>query len=132
MEFDQLPPGSGVDIYRKLTHNGFVTIRDARFLILATLADQSLHGYGIISEVKKISDGRVKLGPGTLYGTLDRLKDEGLIEESGTEEVDGRLRRYYRITEDGLAAVRSEAADRAATLRAAEEHISPRLRGASA
>jgi PadR family transcriptional regulator len=100
--------------------------------MLAALADEPLHGYGIISEVKKMSGGRVKLGPGTLYGTLDRLRDEGLIEASGTEEVDGRFRRYYRITKDGLDAVRSEAADRAATLRAAEERLSPRLRGASA
>ncbi len=107
-------------------------MRDPSFLILVALADQPLHGYGIISEVKRISDERVKLGPGTLYGTLDRLKDDGLIEESGTEEVDGRLRRYYRISKDGLDAVRSEAADRAATLRAAEERLAPRLRGASA
>jgi len=107
-------------------------MREATFLTLAALADQDLHGYGIISEVKRLSGGRVTLGPGTLYGTLDRLSDQGLVQPSGTEVVDGRLRRYYRITEGGLSAVRSEADERAATLRAANERLVPGVRGALA
>jgi DNA-binding PadR family transcriptional regulator len=107
-------------------------MREATFMILAALSDQELHGYGIISEVKKLSGGRLKLGPGTLYGTLDRLSDQGLIKPTGTEVVDGRLRRYYGITGTGLSAVRSEAADRAETLNATTQRLHPRVRGALA
>ena len=107
-------------------------MRDATFLILAALADQELHGYGIIGEVKKLSGGKLTLGPGTLYGTLDRLTEQGLIQPTGTEVVDGRLRRYYGIKSTGLSAVRREAADRAETLQAATERLHPRLRGALA
>ena len=107
-------------------------MREATFLILAALADQDLHGYGIIGEVKVLSGGKTILGPGTLYGTLDRLTEQGLIQPTGTEVVDGRLRRYYGITETGLAAVRSEAEDRAATLKAAAGRLRPHIRGALA
>ena len=107
-------------------------MREASFLILAALADQELHGYGIIGEVMKLSGDRLKLGPGTLYGTLDRLSEQGLIQPTRTEVVDGRLRRYYGITGTGLSAVRSEAAARAETLQAATERLHPRVRGALA
>jgi PadR family transcriptional regulator, regulatory protein PadR len=104
------------------------SMREATFLILAALADQELHGYAIIGEVKDLSGGRVKMGPGTLYGTLDRLSEQGLIESTRTEAVDGRLRRYYAITDNGLEAVRNEAAARAAVLDAASERLKPRRR----
>lgn len=107
-------------------------MREATFLTLAALADQNLHGYGIIGEVKKLSGGRINLGPGTLYGTLDRLTEQGLIEPTGTEVVDGRLRRYYGITGSGLSAVRNEADQRAATLRAAAKRLGRGVRGALA
>jgi DNA-binding PadR family transcriptional regulator len=108
------------------------SMREASFLTLAALAGQDLHGYGIIGEVKKLSGGRLILGPGTLYGTLDRLSEQGLIEPKGTEVVDGRLRRYYGISGAGLEAVRSEAENRAETLRAATKRLQPRVRGALA
>ena len=101
-------------------------MRDPSFLILAALADQELHGYGIIGEVKALSGGRVKLGPGTLYGTLDKLTEQGLIEPRGTEVVDGRLRRYYGITGNGLSAVKDEASHRDEMLRAAASRLRPR------
>jgi DNA-binding PadR family transcriptional regulator len=107
-------------------------MREATFLTLAALADQSLHGYGIIAEVKELSGGRVNLGPGTLYGTLDRLTEQGLIQSKGTEVVDGRLRRYYGITGSGLSAVRDEADGRAATLQAANARLGSGVRGALA
>jgi len=107
-------------------------MRDATFLILAALADQELHGYGIIGEVKSLSGGKLTLGPGTLYGTLDRLTEQGLIRPTRTEVVDGRLRRYYGITGNGLSAVNCEADDRAATLQAATVRLKPRIRGALA
>lgn len=107
-------------------------MREATFLILAALADQDLHGYGIIGEVKTLSGGKTTLGPGTLYGTLDRLTDEGLVQPTGNEVVEGRLRRYYGITGTGLSAVRAEAEDRAATLQAAAARLRPRVRRALA
>jgi DNA-binding PadR family transcriptional regulator len=78
-------------------------MREVTFLILTALADQARHGYGIIQEVTTLSGGRVTLLPGTLYTALDRLAAEGLVELSGEEVVDGRLRRYYRLRDDGRA-----------------------------
>jgi DNA-binding PadR family transcriptional regulator len=85
-------------------------LREPTFLILAALAPQPLHGYAIIGEVADLSGGRLALRPGTLYGALDRLADEGLLESDREEVVDGRLRRYYRLTDDGAAVLEREAA----------------------
>jgi len=79
-------------------------------MILTALADGSQHGYGIITEVGEISGGRVNLRPGTLYTALDRLRADGLIEADREEVVDGRLRRYYRLTPDGAERLSTEAA----------------------
>jgi PadR family transcriptional regulator, regulatory protein PadR len=102
------------------------------FLILVALSGHELHGYGIIGEVKQLSGGRVKLGSGTLYGTLDKLTEQGMINPTRTDVVDGRHRRYYGITGAGLSAVRSEASARQETLRAANRRLHPRIRGAPA
>jgi PadR family transcriptional regulator PadR len=83
-------------------------MREPTFLILTALADEPRHGYGLINEVDRLSDGRVALKPGTLYGALDRLADDGLVARDREEVVDGRLRRYYRITPDGERALRAE------------------------
>ena len=76
-------------------------LREPTFLILTALAAEPLHGYGLIAEVARLSDGRVSLRPGTLYGALDRLVDAGLVAVEREEVVDGRLRRYYRLAETG-------------------------------
>jgi DNA-binding PadR family transcriptional regulator len=81
-------------------------LREPTFLILAALAPEPLHGYGVIREVEKLSEGRVCLRPGTLYTALDRLAGEGSLTAEGEEVVDGRRRRYYRITEQGLDVLR--------------------------
>ena len=60
--------------------------------------------------VLDLSDGATKLGAGTLYGLLDRMSDAGLVEACGEEVVGGRLRRYYRLTDDGSAALVGETA----------------------
>jgi PadR family transcriptional regulator, regulatory protein PadR len=86
-------------------------MQEASFLILTALAGGSQHGYGIVTDVQQISDGRVVLKAGTLYTALDRLTAEGLIEPEREEIVDNRLRRYYRITRDG-AELLAEEADR--------------------
>jgi PadR family transcriptional regulator, regulatory protein PadR len=76
------------------------------FLILAAVAPAPLHGYGIIQAVDRLSGGRVRLRAGTLYAALDRLVGDGSLVVDHEEVVDGRLRRYYRITGDGLAVLR--------------------------
>jgi DNA-binding PadR family transcriptional regulator len=83
-------------------------LREPTFLVLTALAGGPLHGYGLIAEVDRLSDGRVSLRPGTLYGTLDRLTDDGHVTADREEIVDGRLRRYYRLTPDGETALRAE------------------------
>ena len=67
-----------------------------------------MHGHGIIKEVKSLSEARVQLPPGTLCGALDRLKNDGLVEVTGEERFEDRLRRYYRLTDAGIAALRQE------------------------
>jgi DNA-binding PadR family transcriptional regulator len=83
----------------------------ATFQILLALADGERHGYAIMREASERTEGTVRLGPGTLYGSLKRLLEEGLVEEGG-ERVDPRLgeerRRYYRITKFGVSVVRGE------------------------
>ena len=80
------------------------------YFILAALLDVALHGYGIIKKAADLSDGQVRLAAGTLYGALDRLAAEGLLAAEGEERVEGRTRRYYRLTDGGRQAVREEAA----------------------
>jgi PadR family transcriptional regulator PadR len=82
---------------------------EATYYLLAALLDERLHGYGIIKKAASLSGGSVKLTTGTLYGALDRLVGQGLVVSDGEEEVGGRLRRYYRITDEGAEAVRAEA-----------------------
>jgi DNA-binding PadR family transcriptional regulator len=76
-------------------------MREPTFLILAALAGGRLHGYGLIQTVQALSGGRVVLRPGTVYGALDRLENDGLVVDDGEETEQGRVRRYYRLTERG-------------------------------
>jgi PadR family transcriptional regulator PadR len=87
------------------------------FFVLTALADGPRHGYGIVGDVDELSQGRVRLKIGGLYGVLDRLAAEGLIEPDREESRDGRLRRYYRLTRDGRGALAEEAELRAASAR---------------
>lgn len=102
-------------------------LREPTFLILTALAAAPMHGYGLIREVAALSDGRVSLRPGTLYGALDRLVDAGLVAVEREEVVDGRLRRYYRLTGDGEATLTAETE----RLRRNVEAASTRLRARS-
>jgi DNA-binding PadR family transcriptional regulator len=89
---------------------------------LTALVGEPRHGYGIVGEVEKLSVG-VRLKIGSLYGILDRLVAEGLVEFDREEPHHGRLRRYYRITNAGLTAVSAEAARQAANVRTATRRI---------
>jgi DNA-binding PadR family transcriptional regulator len=84
-------------------------MQEATFLILTALAGASQHGYGIITDVEQISDGRVRLRAGTLYTALDRLRADRLIEVEREKIVDSRLRRYYRLTPAGRELLAAEA-----------------------
>lgn len=84
-------------------------MQEPTFLILTALAAGPKHGYGVMQEVSELSGGRVKLRPGTLYGALDRLTEQGLIAVGGEEIVDGRFRRFYELTDDGITALEDEA-----------------------
>ena len=94
----------------------------AAFHILLALAGEDLHGYAIMRQVAQQTDGRVRLGPGTLYGSIKTLLEAKLIEELD-ERPDTALgaerRRYYRLTSSGLKLVRSEAEKLAHLLRVA-------------
>jgi DNA-binding PadR family transcriptional regulator len=90
----------------------FLPLTPAAFHILLALADSEKHGYGIKQEVEAMSDGQIKLGPGTLYGTIKRMLADGWIEESDERpdpELDDERRRYYRLTDLGGKVVRAEA-----------------------
>src|SRR5256885_7230083 len=78
--------------------------------ILLSLAAEDRHGLGIAADVKAFTGGRVALGPGTLYGTMKRLLDAGLVEDLGqpSADDDDPRRRYYRITARGRRALEVE------------------------
>jgi PadR family transcriptional regulator len=104
------------------------TMREPTYFVLAALLDGRLHGYGIIKRATELSDGRVRITAGTLYGAIDRLIERGLVAPDGEETVSGRLRRYYRITGEGERVV----AEEAARLRTASEVVARRLHPAEA
>lgn len=80
-------------------------ITDVEYLVLQGLAQKPIHGYGLKKAVEDLTNGEVKLSLATLYDTLHRLLDNGLIRRLPDEEVEGRLRRSYHVTPNGEAAV---------------------------
>jgi PadR family transcriptional regulator len=85
-------------------------VTEQALFILASLARGELHGYGIAHDVEELSQGLVRLTAGTLYGALNRLTEDGLVAETREQVVDGRRRRYYRLTSAGQAVLAEEAA----------------------
>lgn len=106
------------------------SLQEPTFLIMAALAAEPRHGYGVIQDVAELSDGRVVLRPGTLYGALDRLTEQGLVAVDREEIVDGRLRRYYRLTDSGAAVLSEEARRLATNAEAAVARLRGRTRAA--
>jgi DNA-binding MarR family transcriptional regulator len=82
-----------------------VPLTPAVFHILLALVGQERHGYDIMQQVKSDSQGAVKMGPGTLYGSLDRMIDAGLVTKGNTQDP---RRIYYKLTTLGLATLRAE------------------------
>src|SRR5712691_2296339 len=91
----------------------FLPLSPATLHILLSLAGEDLHGYGIMQEVLRQSEGRYKLGPGTLYDNLQRLTAQGMVQEvarrAPSEAVDDDpRRRYYRLTPGGRGVLSAE------------------------
>jgi DNA-binding PadR family transcriptional regulator len=94
----------------------------AAFQIMLALADGDLHGYAVMRQVEEQTGGRLRLGPGTLYGSIQTLLEGKLIEEvdrPGNSKGGSERRRYYRLTIAGRKLARSEAEKMAAVLRVA-------------
>ena len=91
--------------------NTFSPLTLAVFHILLALSSGERHGYGIMKQVEADSQGKVTMGPGTLYGSLKRMLDAGLVTESEKRvdpEMDDERRIYYQITDTGAQALESE------------------------
>jgi PadR family transcriptional regulator PadR len=101
-----------------------VDLRPASYFVLASLLDGPLHGYAIASRARELSDGAVRLTAGTLYGALERMAAQGLVQLDREEVVDGRLRRYHRLSDQGREAVVREA-DRLAAAARVVQHPRP-------
>jgi len=89
---------------REIEPRDFSALTPAVLNILLALADEERHGYAIIREVEERTEGKTRLGPGTLYGSIKRMLADGLIEESDERPdpaLDDQRRRYYRITDFG-------------------------------
>ena len=105
-------------------HQPAPLLTPAVFHILLALADGESHGYGIMQDVERFTNGETRLGPGTLYRSIQRMLVDGLIEElaiSLHDETDEDRRRYYRLTPKGLSVATREA-ERLADLVDAARH----------
>jgi DNA-binding PadR family transcriptional regulator len=109
---------------RSIPHPGeLLPLAPAMFHILVAVADQDRHGYAIMLDVAARTDGALKLSPGTLYGSIKRMLEEGLVVELSDRQrpdEDDERRRYYRITAFGRAVAQAEAARLATLLRQAK------------
>jgi DNA-binding PadR family transcriptional regulator len=93
----------------KETPNTFLPLSPATLHILLSLAGEELHGYAIMQEVQRQSEGKYKLGPGTLYDNLQKMIDRGLVEELGKKPGDeDSRRRYYRLSMLGRGVLTAE------------------------
>src|SRR5580658_5484049 len=112
----------------KVNFDKFLPLSPAALHILLALASEDRHGYGIMQEVARQSDGRYKLGPGTLYDNLQRLLETGIVEEMsrGSSAKDPR-RRSYRLTGFGRRLLLTEITRLEGVVREARVHLKPRL-----
>lgn len=114
---------------KKQTQNpeAMLPLTPAVFHILLALADGEKHGYGIMKEIGQRTEGSMRMGPGTLYGSLGRMLDSGLVEMSDERpdaELDDERRRYYRLTTFGLRVAEAETRRLSQLLRVAQaKHV---------
>ena len=105
--------------------SGAPALTPAMHHILLSLLRGDLHGYAIMQEVERLTDGDMRLGPGTLYTTIRKLLEAGLIEESSEREAEGddERRRYYRLSDSGREAVAEETRRLQKLVRYAARHV---------
>jgi len=94
--------------------------------VLLSLGGGQKHGYGILKDVLRQSEGRVRLGPGTIYSTLQRLMELGWVEEADAPATVDERRKYYRLTRGGREALHAEVERLEAIVRAARAQTAPR------
>jgi DNA-binding PadR family transcriptional regulator len=104
----------------------FLPLSPATLHVLLVLAGGERHGYGIMQEVARQSNGQYKLGPGTLYDNLQKMMNQGMVDEapSPSENGDPR-RRYYRLTPFGCAVLKADVARLDGVVREAKLHLRP-------
>ena len=101
----------------------FLPLNPATLHILLALAGQDLHGYAIMQEVARQSEGRFKLGPGTLYDNLQRLLDQGLVKECAQERAQDSRRRCYRLSTLGRGVLAAEISRLESMIRDGKLHL---------
>ena len=104
----------------------FLPLAPAMLHILLALSGEELHGYGIMQEILRQSEGRVRLGPGTLYDNLQRLLKQRLVEEVGGPDEGSSRRRYYRLTPLGQGVLAAEVARLEGVVKEARARRAPR------
>jgi DNA-binding PadR family transcriptional regulator len=105
---------------------GFLPLAPAALHILLALAPSDLHGYGIMQEIARQSEGKYTIGPGTLYDNLKKLLAQGLVEEApGRSAGDDPRRRYYRLKALGRGVLAAEAERLDTVVREARAHLRP-------
>ena len=107
----------------------YLPLPQAQFHVLVALTEGERHGYAIMKAVEKSSNGIVRMGPASLYGSLKRLVDQGLAEESTrhTGSTDDERRRYYRLTGLGRKVCAAEADRLAGLVRITRANLRPGL-----
>jgi DNA-binding PadR family transcriptional regulator len=110
----------------------FLPLAPAALHILLALAGEDRHGYGIMQEVARQSDGQYKLGPGTLYDNLQKLMTQGIVEETASRNRnDDPRRRYYRLTRFGRGLLSAEVERLDSVIREARIHLRTQPRRAT-
>lgn len=107
--------------------DNFLPLSPANLYILLSLAAEDRHGYGIMQEVARQSDGKYKLGPGTLYDNLQKLMNHGIVEEAPRRSAeDDPRRRYYRLTSFGRKVLAADVERLEELIHAAKARLRPR------
>src|SRR5213079_2405503 len=101
----------------------FLPLSPATLHILIALASEDRHGYGIMQEIAKQTNDQYKLGPGTLYDNLQKLLDQGLVEEVNRRDNEDPRRRYYRLTSMGQDVIAAEIRRLESVFRRVKTHL---------
>ncbi len=115
----------------KEDYGPYLPLNPATLHILLSLAGEERHGYGIMQEVARQSNGQYKLGPGTLYDNLQKLMTNAVVEPAPARSVDDDpRRRYYRLTKFGRGVLAAEISRLEAVVQEARQHLRPTPRRA--